>query len=566
MVVSPTTADVVQLISAWGGGVDASVVQGLERLDVDTLMRAFTTTLTDLLGTVADRTADDDPEASLLVERAVALAKSGQMSTAAAVAEPLIERAGLSPSVRAALLQTTVLTLSSAALVADVDRVVGAVDPSLYPPAYLRRLAYSHQFAHVLGGDPTARTAALAADVQPEVTPATGTLPLVMRSIGLMVAGDGEQAVEVAELVAHGYRELAKRSPHELASVDIWPARFRYFTYGRHDARRHVEAWQRRTAASGQAWVDPSHRTNSATIALAFGEVDDAVAGYDAAVAAAEQTRNGWISWAVGARARIDVLRGDLDAAERRVGSFRATSRPDSLGLHIIDLVEAELTAGRGRSADHLSAWSIARGEDNCLWQLLCGLDLVRVGRRVDAEVQPILRHLAELEATPALRHVPAFARAVLRRDVEAAVAAAERCRNTFSVVDAARLVGDAAMLAARSDRIMARQLGSAAVGQLTALGASAESRNVRSELRNHGVSLGARGKRHRATAGWDALTATESQIAAMVADGMTGPEIGRQLFISPRTVQTHVSNTLKKLGLTNRLELVNAYSSRTQR
>lgn len=561
---SPTTADVVQLIAAWGGGLDPGVLHGLRQLDVDTLMRAVTTTVTELLGTVAERAAADDAGASMLVERAVALARSGQMTTAAAVAGPLIERAGLSPSVRAALLQTTVLTLSSAAAVADIDVVVEAIDRSLYPPTALRRLASTHQFAHVLCGDRAARVEALAADVQPEVTAATGTLPLVMRSIGLMIAADGEQAVEVAERAADGYRELATRSAHELASVDVWPARFRYFTYGRDDARHHLAAWQQRTATSGQAWVDPAHRTNSATIALAFGEIDDAAAGCDAAVEIAEQTGYGWVSWAVGIRARIDVLRGDLDAAQQRVEAFQASHRPDSLGLHVIGLAAVEVAAGRGRPIDHRAVWSLARQEDNRLWQLLCGLDLARIGRRLDADVQPLLRELAELDSTPALRHVPEFARASLHGDAEAAAAAAERCRRTFSVVDAARLAADAAVLAARDDRALARRLGTMAVEQLTALGAGSESRNVRSELRDHGVSLGVRGTRRRPTTGWEALTATESKIVAMVAEGMTGPEIGRQLYISPRTVQTHVSSALKKLGLANRLELVTAYTSRT--
>ena len=71
------------------------------------------------------------------------------------------------------------------------------------------------------------------------------------------------------------------------------------------------------------------------------------------------------------------------------------------------------------------------------------------------------------------------------------------------------------------------------------------------------------RGKRTRPTTGWDALTATETTIAALVADGLTGPEIGRQLYVSPRTVQTHVSSILRKLGLANRLELVSAHRSR---
>jgi hypothetical protein len=50
-----------------------------------------------------------------------------------------------------------------------------------------------------------------------------------------------------------------------------------------------------------------------------------------------------------------------------------------------------------------------------------------------------------------------------------------------------------------------------------------------------------------------------------MVADGLTGPEIARQLYTSPAPSRP-TSHTLKKLGLTNRLELDNAYTSRPQR
>ena len=52
------------------------------------------------------------------------------------------------------------------------------------------------------------------------------------------------------------------------------------------------------------------------------------------------------------------------------------------------------------------------------------------------------------------------------------------------------------------------------------------------------------------------ALTATETRIATLVRDGLTNREIGTRLFVSPRTVQTHVSHILQKTGLRSRVEI----------
>ena len=50
-------------------------------------------------------------------------------------------------------------------------------------------------------------------------------------------------------------------------------------------------------------------------------------------------------------------------------------------------------------------------------------------------------------------------------------------------------------------------------------------------------------------------LTDRESQVLELVARGMTNPQIGRELFISPKTVSIHVSSMLAKLGVANRTE-----------
>jgi ATP/maltotriose-dependent transcriptional regulator MalT len=86
------------------------------------------------------------------------------------------------------------------------------------------------------------------------------------------------------------------------------------------------------------------------------------------------------------------------------------------------------------------------------------------------------------------------------------------------------------------------------------ACGAGGLVEHVRSEL----YATGSR-PRTTATGGVDALTASERRVAAFAAEGQSNRDIAQALFVTPKTVEVHLSNAYRKLGIRSRRELAGA-------
>ncbi|MDQ4132077.1 MAG: tetratricopeptide repeat protein [Actinomycetota bacterium] len=65
------------------------------------------------------------------------------------------------------------------------------------------------------------------------------------------------------------------------------------------------------------------------------------------------------------------------------------------------------------------------------------------------------------------------------------------------------------------------------------------------------------------AAMGWNGLTSAERRVVRLVEEGLTNREIGGRLFVSPRTVSTHLSHVFAKLGVSSRVELASEASRR---
>jgi DNA-binding CsgD family transcriptional regulator len=70
------------------------------------------------------------------------------------------------------------------------------------------------------------------------------------------------------------------------------------------------------------------------------------------------------------------------------------------------------------------------------------------------------------------------------------------------------------------------------------------------------GYASRGRGRRRRPDRGWASLTPTELTVARAVADGLSNPQIAGRMFISRRTVATHLTSIFRKLGVSSRAEL----------
>jgi DNA-binding CsgD family transcriptional regulator len=105
--------------------------------------------------------------------------------------------------------------------------------------------------------------------------------------------------------------------------------------------------------------------------------------------------------------------------------------------------------------------------------------------------------------------------------------------------------------------RVDAREELRKAHGMLTAIGMEAFAERARQELLATGEHVRKRSVERR-----DELTAQESHIAQLARDGLSNPEIGARLFLSPRTVEWHLRKVFAKLGIHSRRELANALPS----
>ncbi|MFJ9850365.1 LuxR C-terminal-related transcriptional regulator [Streptomyces sp. NPDC101150] len=147
--------------------------------------------------------------------------------------------------------------------------------------------------------------------------------------------------------------------------------------------------------------------------------------------------------------------------------------------------------------------------------------------------------------------------RGLVDQDPAPLLAAADSYTRAGRPLQAGQALEDAAaVVASLGDLAGARGHLDRAVAVYRKIGAAWDIRRAEARLRVLGVRPGQRGARGRPDSGWGALTPTELKVARLVAEGRSNPEIAAELYLSRRTVQTHVSHILRKLGVRSRTEV----------
>lgn len=508
----------------------------------------------DLLAQVQARPGTPDADA-LAVARAGALAAAGRMSDVERVVRDALA-VTRDPRVHRTLTRLLLHHLVSAAETADAlalidDELLHSTDEP-----YRDALTHLRRWILVLTGD--------AAPTGERPAGASGAA-LVPTALELFLQARCASALETV-LEAERYRASAGSAPwSDGATAPSWPPWFALYAYGPDVAADYSLQARRQAQRTGRGWLFPQHLGVAGTIDQFAGRWDDALTVYEAHWEISTAGRSGWRSRGMGGLLQLQVQRGHLDEAAAGLKDWYATGHPGQFGLPWVEHAELLLAEARGdtttarRLADRV--WSDPLDRGCVLWALLAGPDVARVARWVgdlgllervqaDAAVVP-------LDEVPALAAVPALVDAIATEDSAGASDAATALGTAGHTVGELYGWEEAAVAAAVGhDRAVARDHAARCLDLAGGLGALTVERRLAARLREHGVRLGATGARRRPATGLDSLTPTEVLVAERVSQGLTSPQIATQLYVSPRTVQTHISHILRKLDLRSRVEL----------
>lgn len=261
------------------------------------------------------------------------------------------------------------------------------------------------------------------------------------------------------------------------------------------------------------------------------------------------------------------IERDDLSGAERALDWVGVPDHAPDQGLMYYYLCsKARLLRQRGHMEQALEAASaagqsfLAAGGQNPAvvpWHTETAYCLHRLGRSDEAltVAHEELRLARNWSAPQAWGHALRVA-GILEPDPAESLSLMEqalhRLQNSVARLEYAKALTDyAAALRRRGKRAEARQH----LDQALPIAETSDAVALQHQIVQEYKMIKARPRRY-SSSGWEATTPSERRVSARAATGMTNREIAKELFITPKTVELHLSNVYRKLGISTRRNL----------
>ena len=512
-----------------------------------------------------ERAADLTPEPGRRAQRALAAANAKRLAGLPDTALTLLATAAAGPldELDSAMLQRLrgqiALGLGrggeAAPLLLDAAKRLESVDAALARETHLEALWAASVAGRLGAGVLDAAEAARAAPPAPEPPRATD---LLVDGLAVRFTEGYAAGAPILKRALGTYREEAGRDEQDL----LWPWMTARVTVELFDdeawsalATRHVQI----ARDTGALNVLPATLTSLAGMRSAEGNLDAAATLLDEADAIIVATGN---ARSFVGRLLLAGCRGHASQASILIEALErdANARGDGATLSVGDYARALLHNGLGHYEMALAAAQQACAEDHLgisSWSLSELVEAaVRSGRpQVASDALERLAERTSAAGTEFALGIEARSRALMSEGAPAeslyreAIERLDRTRMRVEVARAHLLYGE--WLRRENRRVDAREQLRSAHEMFSTMGANGFAERAARELLATGEKAR---KRTPDTRG--ELTAQETQIAQLAREGYSNPEIGAQLFISPRTVEYHLHKVFTKLAITSRIQL----------
>jgi DNA-binding CsgD family transcriptional regulator len=523
-----------------------------------------------------ERAAELTPDPARRAARALAAAEAQQEAGAPDAAEALLATAELGPldELQRARLQRLRAQIAFARrrgnealpLLLDATKRLVPLDAELAREAYLEALTA----AIYIGRLSTARDVgevAAAARIMPAASQPPGPIDLLADALATVLAHGYVRGVPALWAALDAFRRddggtaavnrwlwLACRIASDLWDYEVWEE---LATRGVQLARE-----------TGTLSVLPLADSYRAGVHLHAGEYAAAAALMDDSSAITQMSGSAPLIYTA---PLLAAYRGDESRAVRLLHAARrdATAKGQGLALSMIECWAAALFNGLGRYEDALAAAERGSAHDGLGLYALALVELIEAAVRSEhpqlaAAAFTRLRERTQASGTEWALGMEARSGALLAAGptaeelYEEALDRLATARVALHLARAQLVYGE--WLRRENRRADARRQLRAAHDGFGRFGAEAFAERARRELLATGETA-----RPRIADARDLLTPQEAQIARLAGKGHTNPEIGAQLFISPRTVEYHLRKVFSKLDVTSRRELRHAVGQHGQ-